>query len=102
MKEVCLSVFIETLTEASFDITFTSTLSPPSDPEGGTSDTDRPRVDGNLFLRELDIALRERALQSFFPLRCCARLLSGVYGVTSGVCLSACLSVCVQEVYVLE
>ena len=63
MKEICLSIFIETLTEASFDITFSS------DKDGGSVSKCKGKVDGKLFLDELDIALRERSLQSFLPLR---------------------------------
>jgi hypothetical protein len=64
MKETCLSIFIETLTQASFDITFSS----GKDVERDAGES--LRVDGKLFLDELDIALRERSLQSFLPMRC--------------------------------
>lgn len=58
IKEVCLSLFIETLSKASFDVEFCSS-------KRGSADA----IDGKAFLDDLDIALRERALQAMIPHR---------------------------------
>lgn len=62
MKEVCLSLFIETLTKASFDVEFSSTEGP--DLSAGSCN-----VDGKAFLADMDMVLRERAFQALAPFR---------------------------------
>lgn len=63
MKEVALSLFIETLTKASFDVEFSG------DGAAAQGECASDHVDGKAFLDDLDIALRERALQSMISYR---------------------------------
>lgn len=68
MKELCLAIVIDTLTKSSFDVEFMN----GSDYSGNPSSepcTYAGSIDGKKFLDELEISLKERALQSFISLR---------------------------------
>ena len=73
MKDVSLSLFIETLTKASFDVESSGGHGDTAHKNVAVTSADKhhvvQKVDGKAFLEDLDIALRERALQAMIPYR---------------------------------
>lgn len=62
-KELVLSLFIGTLTKSSFGVEFAFHS------DGNLADTDTDVINGEEFLKEMEIAVKERAMQAVIPFR---------------------------------